>query len=691
MSADFTPEKEDYKELPPFKMQVLTNFPYIEADFDALTNYQLLCKVVEYLNMVIHNENEVTEQITSLYNAYVSLQNYVNNYFDNLDVQEEINNKLDDMASDGTLTSLIGRYVQPLIDDQNEEIDAFKTLTNSRLDAINTRVDSAVSGSPLVASSTSEMTDTDRVYVNTTDGKWYYYDGDSWEIGGTYQSTALASDSIYSYQMTKSVCGTKFNFTGTANTQTPTIYFKFNNSFNMGDLASVGIKCKFTNNLEITLGSGTFTCWFWRTGWGQGVSFTGAFPGDVPAGGSVDLDLSKNASSTWTDVYPTHIGFRLDLAYSRIYNYDIENIEFYLNGDKLIYGKDFVFDYEKNPTEQTDISSSFEFLASKNYVDGLVSSINSDISDIEDDIAEIQQAIPDQEQLEILTHYAASTKSDLSKISCWGDSLTAGGYPDYMQQLMGENVTVTNNGKSGECSGEVAFREGGMKIYTASSILIPASNQESVSLTITCNPNYPSSLSRFNEKVIINGIEGTLTLSNGGWSFTRTSSGESTAVESETEIICASQTMYQDNLTIIWIGRNDVAFNNQALASIVPNATAMINHLNRQTKRFLVISPTTATDEYDGGSYQTQYNLVKSMESALETAFPYNYVDLEYYLVHQCLYDMGINPTSDDLINMERNTIPPSLMADTIHPTQATQQQIARFILNELKIRDWTK
>ena len=49
MSANFTPEKEDLKILTPFKMQVLTNFPYIEADFDALTNYQLLCKIVEYL------------------------------------------------------------------------------------------------------------------------------------------------------------------------------------------------------------------------------------------------------------------------------------------------------------------------------------------------------------------------------------------------------------------------------------------------------------------------------------------------------------------------------------------------------------------------------------------------------------------------------------------------------------------
>ena len=112
MSANFIPDKEDYKILTPFKMQVLTNFPYIEADFDALTNYQLLCKIVEYLNNVIHNENELTEQVNSLYNAYVSLQNYVNTYFDNLDLQTEVDRKLDEMAEDGTLADMIAEYIK---------------------------------------------------------------------------------------------------------------------------------------------------------------------------------------------------------------------------------------------------------------------------------------------------------------------------------------------------------------------------------------------------------------------------------------------------------------------------------------------------------------------------------------------------------------------------------------------------
>ena len=69
-------------------------------------------------------------------------------------------------------------------------------VSQAQLDEVKAQVNSLASGSPLVASSTSEMTDTTRVYVNTTDGKWYYYDGDSWEIGGTYQSTQLGDNTV---------------------------------------------------------------------------------------------------------------------------------------------------------------------------------------------------------------------------------------------------------------------------------------------------------------------------------------------------------------------------------------------------------------------------------------------------------------------------------------------------------------
>lgn len=87
--------------LNPFKWFVLQNFPFIEADFDALTNYELMCKVVEYLNETIAKTNELGNQVEVL-----------TNWFNNLDVQDEINNKLDEMAESGELTDIIAQYLQ---------------------------------------------------------------------------------------------------------------------------------------------------------------------------------------------------------------------------------------------------------------------------------------------------------------------------------------------------------------------------------------------------------------------------------------------------------------------------------------------------------------------------------------------------------------------------------------------------
>lgn len=75
-----------------------------------------------------------------------SLQNFVNTYFENLDVQNEINNKLTAMASDGTLSQLIAPYVQ-------------------------------AQSSPIVVASTSDMTDHTKLYVLNTTGVLYYYNG----------------------------------------------------------------------------------------------------------------------------------------------------------------------------------------------------------------------------------------------------------------------------------------------------------------------------------------------------------------------------------------------------------------------------------------------------------------------------------------------------------------------------------
>lgn len=107
--------KFEFKKLTPFKWFVLENFPFIEADFDALTEWQLFCKMGKEMNKIIDSVNTSGSQVENLTTAFNELQNYVTNYFNNLDVQEEINNKLNEMAQDGTLAQIVNQYISNCI------------------------------------------------------------------------------------------------------------------------------------------------------------------------------------------------------------------------------------------------------------------------------------------------------------------------------------------------------------------------------------------------------------------------------------------------------------------------------------------------------------------------------------------------------------------------------------------------
>ena len=74
-----------------------------------------------------------------------------------------------------------------------------KQTVKAALDELNSTLTTTY-GSPLVASSASDMTDKTRVYVYTgsesgyTSGNWYYWNGSAWTSGGAYNSTAINTD-----------------------------------------------------------------------------------------------------------------------------------------------------------------------------------------------------------------------------------------------------------------------------------------------------------------------------------------------------------------------------------------------------------------------------------------------------------------------------------------------------------------
>lgn len=152
--ADFN---KNFKPLGSFRFWCQKVLPLVYDD--SLSYYELLCKVVDYLNKTM-------EDVESLNDAYNQLQEYVNNYFDSLDVTQEINNKLDEMATDGTLQNM-------LMDIMGEY------------------------NIPVFVSSLTDMKDQTKIYVYSQNGHIYFWNGSSFADSGLVYG--ITSEAMLSY------------------------------------------------------------------------------------------------------------------------------------------------------------------------------------------------------------------------------------------------------------------------------------------------------------------------------------------------------------------------------------------------------------------------------------------------------------------------------------------------------------
>lgn len=88
---------------------------------ESLSYYEVLCHLTAKIKEVIDEQNVEGDAIEELQQKYLLLVDYVDNYFDNLDVQEEINNKLDQMVEDGVFDEIIN---QEIFGELNEKVNA---------------------------------------------------------------------------------------------------------------------------------------------------------------------------------------------------------------------------------------------------------------------------------------------------------------------------------------------------------------------------------------------------------------------------------------------------------------------------------------------------------------------------------------------------------------------------------------
>lgn len=103
---------KEVKGLKPFGKFIMTIGQLPASYLVSMTYEEQLIWLCNYLqNTVIPTVNNNAEAVEELQNLFIELKSYVDDYFENLDVQEEINNKLDDMAESGELAELISQYL----------------------------------------------------------------------------------------------------------------------------------------------------------------------------------------------------------------------------------------------------------------------------------------------------------------------------------------------------------------------------------------------------------------------------------------------------------------------------------------------------------------------------------------------------------------------------------------------------
>ena len=119
----------------PFRFWVQTALPLVYDD--SLSYYELLCKVVDYINKFMGDVTQFGEVIEEYTAKVEEIQQYVDGYFDSADFAELVNQSLDQMADDGEFDAII----QAVISAAMQEVTDTLTEVEGVVDGFDDRVE----------------------------------------------------------------------------------------------------------------------------------------------------------------------------------------------------------------------------------------------------------------------------------------------------------------------------------------------------------------------------------------------------------------------------------------------------------------------------------------------------------------------------------------------------------------------
>ena len=115
-SADFFPDVPSYPSMGTYQ-PVYGKFD-LTTYIQGASDYEIMAFLVGQYNKCLESYDTITKLSTDTIEAAQQLQKWINSWFDQLDVQEELNKKIDSMVSDGTFDKLLHYAFDARIDAQ---------------------------------------------------------------------------------------------------------------------------------------------------------------------------------------------------------------------------------------------------------------------------------------------------------------------------------------------------------------------------------------------------------------------------------------------------------------------------------------------------------------------------------------------------------------------------------------------
>lgn len=281
------------------------------------------------------------------------------------------------------------------------------------------------------------------------------------------------------------------------------------------------------------------------------------------------------------------------------------------------------------------------------------------------------------------------------KIACWGDSITYGlggqentfiksdngvidasdwSYPDTLKYYTG--LDVYNLGVCGETSYDIALRQGGIKMYVGKQVTV----KQGVRAQINIVDEYGSQvmLENFNgyetdndepaNVVYINDTPFQLEADNGKLyiSVYGDSSNKSIKIKKGTQVVIKAAHDISGDVLVIQMGSNGGWDDYDEL---IQQYKAMID--NSGTECYIIIGDTDNPDESVDSAYYTDSSEVgiddTLWEAALREAFGEHFINMRVYMIENALSTAGLEPTQEDIDNIDDGRVPESLKHDFTH------------------------